>query len=448
MKNKRFYDRMKILLKDEYFDFEKALKSDINKGIRLNSLQIDKNAFEELVPFEIKPVSWCNEGYYLENIKDKPGKHPYYYAGLYYLQEPSAMIPVEALDINPGDKVLDISAAPGGKSTQICSKLHNKGLLVANDINPKRTIALYKNISLFGCKNSIVTNQKPENLEKVFRNYFNKILVDAPCSGEGLIKKDVCNYEDNHEKYVAMQKDILSSVHNMLEVNGELVYSTCTFNPHENEGIISWFIKKYRTYQIVDINIQELDAGKPEWIGADISLKKLKRAWPHKIRGEGHFIAKLRKIDGDKSKCKSIFKTSDNNLEQFYSFEKEFGLNLNYNGNMHNINNTIYMVPNNLIDLKSIKTVNVGVKLGEIKGKNFIPSQELSLMLKKDGFSNIINLDCNDIRVTKYLKGETIEYSNSKKGWNLICVDGYSLGFGKSDGDMIKNNYKKQWRML
>lgn len=447
MKKEFFYNKIKNLLGEETDEFFKSLELELNKGIRYNSLKIEKDKFLDLMPFAMEQVPWCNEGFYFSTQEDRPGKHPYYYAGLYYLQEPSAMLPVEALDVKPGDRVLDISAAPGGKSTQIAAKLQNQGILVSNDINPKRAIALVKNICLFGVKNSIVVNQKPEALENVFENYFNKILVDAPCSGEGLIKKDLNNYEADNDKYVAMQKSILSSVQKMLKAGGELVYSTCTFSPEENEGVINWFINTYPEFEVVDISIDGLANGQPSWVNGHESLSKTKRAWPHKLRGEGHFLAKLRKCSKDVDLNKPSFKLNNKGLEAYDEFAKEYKLDKEYLKNVHNVKDNLYLVPEGTIDLHNIKLMNLGVYLGEIKNNKFIPSQELALVLRANEFSNIINLSNDDIRVQKYLKGETIEV-DAQNGWNLVCVDGYSLGWGKVASGVLKNYYKKQWRML
>lgn len=447
MKKEFFYNKMKNLLGEETEDFFKSLDIELQKGIRYNKLKINKEDFLKITPFAMEQVPWCNEGFYLSLQEERPSKHPYYYAGLYYLQEPSAMLPVEALGIKPGDKVLDISAAPGGKSTQITAKLQNEGILVTNDINPKRAIALQKNISLFGVKNSIVFNQKPEALENIFTEYFNKILVDAPCSGEGLIKKDMKNYEADNEKYVVMQKGILSSVQKMLKEGGELVYSTCTFSPEENEGIIDWFINTYNEFEVVEIDIDGLSKGRPEWVNGDGSLAKVRRAWPHKLKGEGHFIAKLRKNCGNFKVYNTSFNINSKDIEAYIDFADNHNLDASYKSNIHNYNGELYLLPNNIINLKNIKAMSIGLNLGEIKNNRFSPSQELSLALDKNSFNNITNLSSDDIRVIKYLKGETIEV-DSENGWSLICVDGYSLGWGKVASGVLKNYYKKQWRML
>jgi len=452
MKKEFFYNKIKALLGEETDDFFKSLELELHKGIRYNKLKINKDEFLKTMPFAMEQILWCDEGFYLSKDgmstqDERPGKHPYYYAGLYYLQEPSAMLPAEALEVKPGDRVLDISAAPGGKSTQIAAKLQNTGILVSNDINPKRAIALHKNISLFGVKNSIVLNQRPEALENVFSEYFDKILVDAPCSGEGLIKKDLKNYEADNEKYVVMQKDILNSVQKMLKEGGELVYSTCTFSPEENEGIINWFINTYKEFEVIDINIEGLSSGRPEWIDGHESLVKVRRAWPHKLNGEGHFIARLKKNYGYYKANSSSFNLNNKGLETYYDFASEYNLDDSYKNNVHNNNGELYLLPNNMMDLKNIKTMSIGLNLGEIKNNKFTPSQELALCLNESSYNNITNLNSNDVRIIKYLKGETIEV-DSKDGWSLMCVDGYSLGWGKVAQGVMKNYYKKQWRML
>lgn len=447
MKKDFFYSKIKKLLNEEAKDFFDSLEAELRKGIRFNSLKINREEFLSKAPFSLEEVAWCKEGFYLPSQEDRPGKHPYYYAGLYYLQEPSAMLPAEALEVKPGDRVLDISAAPGGKSTQIAAKLQNQGILVSNDINPKRTAALQKNISLFGIKNSIILNQKPEALENIFEGYFDKVLVDAPCSGEGLIKKDLKNYEADNEKYALIQKDILSSVQKMLREGGELVYSTCTFSPEENEGIINWFIETYKEFEIIDINIQGLSEGRSDWVNGHESLSKLRRAWPHKIKGEGHFIARLRKNGREFKQIKAGFNINNKGLESYYDFADEHRLHGSYKKDVHNCNGELYLLPDDMIDLKNIKTINMGLNLGEIKNNRFTPSQELSLTLGKNSFNNVTDLKADDIRTIKYLKGETIE-TDSRDGWSLVCVDGYGLGWGKVASGVLKNYYKKQWRML
>lgn len=442
---------MKNLLKEDFEEFEKSFYHNPYKGVRINRLKIDNNNFEKICPFEIKSVDWSKEGYYLsQDTIEKPGKHPYYHCGLYYIQEPSAMFPVEILNPKPGDKVLDICAAPGGKTTQICSKMQNKGIVIANDINPKRTIALLKNIETFGISNCIVTNTTPEKIVETFDGYFDKILLDAPCSGEGMFRKDIKNVkrynDDSVEEYCEMQKGILKHIPKLLKPGGKLVYSTCTFSPEENEGSINWFIKEYPEFKLLDIFIDGLEDGRPEWINGDASISKSKRAWPHKIKGEGHYIALLEKSSGEDIKHSS-FKVNSDKLEPYIEFANKYELPKKYLVNVHYDNEKVFLIPKDMIEFSKLKIKNLGLHIGNIKNNRFTPSQALAMALKINEFNNVINLKADDINTIRYLKGETLLVKGTS-GWRLICVDGYSVGWAKQNQNMLKNCYKREWRML
>lgn len=364
-----FIDRMKVLLKEEYADFISSFDKETYKGIRVNTLKISVEEYLKVNPFDIKEIPWIKEGFYINEDEARPGKHPYYHCGLYYIQEPSAMIPVEVLDPQPGDKVLDVSAAPGGKSTQIGAKLKNRGVLVANDISPKRVKPLAKNIELFGIKNSIVTNESPEALSKKFENYFDKILVDAPCSGEGMFRRDPKGIKSWGQFSVTeccgMQREILKSIPNMLKAGGKLVYSTCTFSPEENEGTIEWFLDEFPDFEVEEIkNMSHLDRGRPEWISGKKQLEGTRRAWPHKIEGDGHFVALLRKKDGKEGQIKEAkYKTGD--ISKLQDFIEE-NLNIRFDNNLHSVGDRVFLMPEDLPDMSGIRLVNSGLYLGEI----------------------------------------------------------------------------------
>lgn len=447
-----FTEKMKKLLGDEYSDFVSTYTTEHYKGIRVNILKTSVEEYLKIAPFELKAVPWVKEGfYYIDDEQDRPGKHPHYHCGLYYIQEPSAMIPVEVLDPKPGDKVLDISAAPGGKSTQIGAKLKGEGVIVANDISPKRTKALVKNIEIFGIKNSIVTNEEPKKLAQKFVEYFDKILVDAPCSGEGMFRRDPKATkswsEFSVEECCNMQKDILQWIPKLLKPGGRLVYSTCTFSPEENEGTIDWFLREFPEFEVEDIQgIEGLDRGKPEWIEASSQLVNTGRAWPHKINGEGHFVARLRKKSSSSVSSYKPFVLNNKEIEEFTKFEEE-NLKINLGDRLHRVGNRLYTIPYDVPELTGINVVNTGLYIGEFLKNRFEPSQALAMALRKEDVASYVDISSNSIEAIKYLKGETL-LLDEEKGWKLICIDGYPVGWGKQIQGSLKNYYRSQWRML
>lgn len=448
-----FTEKMKKLLGDEYNQFISTYENDHYKGIRINTIKISVEEFLKITSFLLKPIPWAKEGFYYINdeIQDRPGKHPHYHCGLYYIQEPSAMIPVEVLNPKPGDKVLDISAAPGGKSTQIGARLKGEGILVANDISPKRTKALVKNIEIFGIKNSIVTNEEPKKLALKFEEYFDKILVDAPCSGEGMFRRDPKATKSWSEFSVDecrnMQREILQWIPKLLKSGGSLVYSTCTFSPEENEGTIDWFLKEFPEFEIQPIEgIEGIDSGKPEWIGANSEISKAGRAWPHKINGEGHFVALLRKKGNLQAKPFKSFSLNKDDIEEYSKFEEE-NLKVDFKDRLHKVGNRLYVIPHHLPELTGINVVNTGLYMGEILKNRFEPSQALAMALKKEEVTNYVDISSDSIEAIKYLKGETL-LLDGEKGWKLVCIDGYPVGWGKQIQGSLKNYYRSQWRML
>ncbi|MDD4113472.1 MAG: RsmB/NOP family class I SAM-dependent RNA methyltransferase, partial [Herbinix sp.] len=307
---KQFEDRMKKLLGDEYQEYLQCYHKPHYGGIRVNTLKISPKEFEHLCPFSLKKIPWIYNGYYYD-IDEQPSRHPFYYAGLYYIQEPSAMTPASLLPIEPGDMVMDLCAAPGGKSTELGAKLKGQGMLVSNDISNSRAKALLKNIEMHGIKNALVLSEAPNKLAEYFPETFDKILVDAPCSGEGMFRKSnsiIKNWEQTGvEYYSTLQKDIIINAAKMLKPGGRMLYSTCTFSPEENEGTIAFLLNKCPDMHVIEglpsekererlgLSYEGFDSGKPQWVSGPEELKNCIRLWPHKIEGEGHFMALLRK---------------------------------------------------------------------------------------------------------------------------------------------------------
>jgi len=307
-----FTDKMNRLLGEKEFDlFIESFNKPRYYGLRVNTLKISVEDFLKTSPFVLEPVPWTRDGFYYEE-GSSPGRHPYYYAGLYYIQEPSAMLPGAVLDAQPGEWVLDLCAAPGGKTAQIAAAMQGQGLLVANDINTDRVKALVKNVELCGIRNAIITNETPQKLSESFTGCFDRILIDAPCSGEGMFRKDeeaIRSWERfKCDRCAGMQRDILDYVDRMLKPGGYVVYSTCTFSPEEDEIMISEFLDKHGNYELLEVpKTAGIEDGRPEWSGGNIELRKTARLWPHRIKGEGHFVALLRK-SGDKIRENTVNK--------------------------------------------------------------------------------------------------------------------------------------------
>ncbi|MGB9679235.1 MAG: RsmF rRNA methyltransferase first C-terminal domain-containing protein [Thermoanaerobacteraceae bacterium] len=448
--NDDFIMRMKKFLQEDFEDFFNEYYKEPFKALRVNTLKISTKEFMEISPFKLERVPWCEDGFYF-SMSERPGTHIYHDLGVYYIQEPSAMAVVEILDPKPGEKILDISAAPGGKTTHIASKTGNKGLIVANEINSNRVKLLAENLERIGVSNCIITNEIPDKLVEPFIGYFDKVLVDAPCSGEGMFRKDDISrleWSLNHVISCSIrQKNILKSAAKALKPGGVLVYSTCTFSPEENEGVIQDFLNSNKEFEIIDTKIGYFfDTGHPEWINADKELEKCVRIWPHKQKGEGHFIAKLYKKQDNQNNYKFIKNAKEKkniDLAPFFYFKDNFMKYDFDNLNIKLFKNHVYSVPMDLPDLSGLKVFRPGWYLGEIKKERFEPSHWLAMVLKPFMVKQTFELP-TELR-KKYLKGETFEL-NIKDGWILLSIDGFSAGWGRASKGIIKNYYPKRLR--
>ncbi|NLY43231.1 MAG: NOL1/NOP2/sun family putative RNA methylase [Clostridiaceae bacterium] len=450
-----FLNKMKGLLKDEYELFYDAYSKPKYSALRVNTLKLDAERFKEISPFELEQVPWAKEGFYYRE-DDTPGKHPYHYAGLYYIQEPSAMAAVQALQVKPGEKVLDLCAAPGGKSTQIACCLRGQGLLVSNEIISSRASVLVQNMERFGVRNAVITNESPDRLSKVFTEFFDKILVDAPCSGEGMFRKDpkVCLEwkEELPFSCAKRQLKIMLEAEKMLKPGGKLVYSTCTFSPEENEGVIENFLQLRSNMEICDIvGFEDLGKGRPDWIGGRDELKKCRRIWPHRQKGEGHFIALMEKKPVPEGKSMAFVnirghdRGHNKNVLLYKEFEKN-NLNISYDTPLHFFKNDVYIVPEGLPPLGSLRVLKPGLHLGLIKKDRFEPSHSLAMALEYDDFIRKINFGPDCPEIMSYLKGETLDVS-APRGWTAVMVNGFSLGWGKVVEGVLKNHYPKGLRI-
>ncbi|KNY26625.1 RsmF rRNA methyltransferase first C-terminal domain-containing protein [Pseudobacteroides cellulosolvens] len=454
-----FLEKMKNLLgEEEYKLFMNSFEKPRFYGLRINTLKVSIEDFIKISPFKLTPIPWTKDGFYYSGDYS-PGKHPYYNAGLYYIQEPSAMYPGFVADARPGERILDLCAAPGGKSVQLAAGLEGKGILVSNDINADRVKALVKNIELCGIKNAVVTNETPDNLARRFGAFFDKVLVDAPCSGEGMFRKDEeaqrswSNFKS--DKCAVMQRDILESADKLLKPGGYLIYSTCTFSPEEDEMMISEFLQKHSDYTICDVpKCGGIDDGRPEWSDGDISLLKTSRLWPHKLDGEGHFTAMLRKgesIDDDgkhdRLGMNASGKLDKALLDEFFRFTAN-NFNCEIKGRFELMGSHLYCLPFETPSLDGLKIAKFGWYLGEFNKGKFNPSHSMVISLKKEDINNVLELSSSSNEVLSYLKGETLIREEQDDGLTCVCVDGYTLGWAKCSGGVIKNQYPKGWRRM
>lgn len=451
-----FTEKMKAILGDEYDDFLKGYDRTRHYGLRVNRTKLSAEQFEKMCTYELDPVPWIDNAFEYED-SISPAKHPYYFAGMYYLQEPSAMTPANLLPVEPGDRVLDICAAPGGKATELGAKLNHTGLLVANDISNSRAKALLKNIELFGIPNVLVTSEPPEKLGEKFPVFFDKILIDAPCSGEGMFRKNPGMMKDweiyGPKHYSELQRSIVPHAIRMLKPGGMLLYSTCTFSPEENEGTVKFMLDLDPDLEIMEIpnRYEGFSPGRPELIEGGIEdLKKCVRIWPHKMNGEGHFIALLHK----KNKGEAVIKKEKSRKEKALPvLLEDFMKDCSYPVNGSDIEiqeDRVYLMPEGIKGIKGLRFLRSGLLLGTLTKDRFEPSQAFAMVLKKEQYQAVIDLSSLDHRVIRYLKGETIDLDDlllkRQKGWQLVCVDGYPLGWGKLVNGSLRNKYLPGWR--
>jgi len=531
-----FAEQMQALLGEEYESFLASYDEDRWYGLRVNRLKLDAGAFRSLSELgsQLEPIHWAPDGYYYPEAV-RPGKHPHHHAGLYYIQEPSAMAPVELLDVQPGLRVLDLCAAPGGKSTQIAAKLQGQGLLVANDPASDRAKALAKNIERAGVRNAVVLQEEPAAMAKAFADYFDRILVDAPCSGEGMFRKEpsMIAYwgKQSAATYAALQDEILRQAAAMLAPGGRLVYSTCTFTPEENECRIAALLQEHPELSIVPTApAHGWQPGLGQFGGSvGESLRGTVRLWPHHVKGEGHYAAVLtRSVEpvtplfaasddegmGDASR-RAIADTSRRAVadtsrratagvslrsqppssasrrdhkasqpvsagkggragrgvsesaqpspaEQWSRFAAEqLALSAPLAGRQVAYGSRLYLQPEGLPSLDGLRVMRPGWYIGEAGKHRFEPSQALAMGLAAADAVRILDLEPDDPAVWRYLRGETVEAAAERvcsgatrlaaeepKGYVLVCVDGYPLGWGKWQQGALKNELAPGWRMI
>lgn len=456
-----FLARMEEMLGEDYPLFLQSYNNPRTFGLRVNTSKITCEEFERIAPFPIRPIPWVKNGYFYDE-ESRPARCPYYQAGLYYLQEPSAMTPASRIPIEPGDYVLDLCAAPGGKATAAGAALMGEGLLVSNDISTSRARALLRNLELFGIPNVFVANETPEKLTKAFPEFFHKIILDAPCSGEGMFRKEEALIRDwtpeKSSNLADIQRTLILQAADMLRPGGMLLYSTCTFAPEEDEKTVSFLLEQHPEMELLEISGYEgFSSGIPSYANNDPRLSRCVRIFPHKMNGEGHFLALFQK-PGQTATEKNLPRTRADKtafalMETFFT---EIGMQ-SLGGHPFDWNRVeiradkVYYLPPVTGNFRGLTFLRNGLYLGDLKKNRFEPSQPLALALHKGEAKACISLPVTDPRLTRYLKGETLTIEPGEaareKGWHILCADGYPIGFGKLVNQTFKNKYPAGWRV-
>ncbi len=437
-----FLKNMKNLLSQE--DYEQFLADsgkDCFRGIRVNTLKCSVEKCRSFLPFLGEKTPFCGKSFYIPFDTEAIGDEPFHHAGAFYVQEPSAACAVEVLDVQRGDKVLDLCAAPGGKSTQIAAELGGSGLLWCNEFVKSRANILLSNIERMGVTNAVVSSCHPDTLCSRIEGYFDKVLVDAPCSGEGMFRKDesaVSHWSQEHSLSCAeRQLSILNSAAKALKNGGTLVYSTCTFSRCENEGVIERFLETHSDFELV-----ESKAG-----FGRTAMEKAVRILPAD-GGEGHFAAKLKKLGQLERYPEAVTRQPD-------FTEKKAALKLYgeifksrvFGDNMQKIGDKIILLPNiELPQLGGLGVLRAGILFGEIKKNRVEPCHALFMAAKKEDLNSFVELGYSDSRLKNYYHGEEIRIPDGLKGFNAVFVEGVSTGFGKASSGVLKNRYPKGLR--
>ena len=424
----KFLERMKSQLGSEYDAFMQSLERPRAVALRFNPLKGEKPE----LPFVGGNVPWEPNGFYYDP-DSRPGLHVFHEAGVYYLQEASAMAPVYLLDPQPGERICDLCAAPGGKTTQIAGRMLGDGFLLCNEINPKRAKILSRNIERMAVANALVTNEHPATLAQRYAGSFDKVLIDAPCSGEGMFRKEEAAVTDWSVETVEMcarrQAEILQSGAQLVRPGGRLVYSTCTFAPEEDELAVEAFLESHP-----DFEPETVEA--PWFVPGENGSHRM---WPHKLLGEGHFAAVLRKKGEDE--CDVTPMQGVKLPKEWVSFAKELDFKLP-DGKAVLFGETLYWVPEGMPDMSRVKVLRPGLELGCVKKGRFEPAHALALWLKT--CKNVQSFAADSGEIREYLHGNVVP--SQVRGWTLVKADGYSIGWGKGDGNVLKNHYPKGLR--
>lgn len=451
-----FAERMARLLGAETDAFLAAL-ADPPAGLRANTLKVTPEQLRELAPFAFEPLAYPPAGFVVEG-GERPGRHPYHAAGLYYLQDPAAMAVGALVDPRPGERVIDLAAAPGGKSTHLAALMEDDGLLVANDVHAGRARELASNLERFGVRNAVVTNESVDRLAAHFGTWFDRVLLDAPCSGEAMFHKSeaaACEWSEAAVLGCARrQAELLRDAARLVRPGGLLVYSTCTFSPEEDEAVIAAFLDEHPEFEMAALaEIPGAAPARPEWAPGGAGHPELARAlrlWPHRFPGAGHFVAGMRRTGGVAG-APTAARHERPPRQAVALFEAFAGDALHDEAAdaypLALFGAELHRLPATLPDLGRLRVVRAGWWLGTVRKDRFEPSHHLALSLPASAFRRTVELHADDPDTHAYLRGEPL-HRDGEPGWAVVTVDGFPLGWGKRSGATVKNHYPKglRWR--
>ena len=449
-----FVERMRALMGDEVDALLEMLQKSPATGLRVNSLKISANGFDRLSRFPLDPTG-IPDGFRVGE-EASPGKHAYHAAGLYYLQDPAAMAAGWLLDPQPGERVLDLAAAPGGKTTHLAALMQNSGLLVANEIDRQRAWDLVENLERLGVVNAVVTNEHPQKLAEKFKDYFDRVLLDTPCSGEGMFGKSDAARTQWSKAFVqscaGRQKQIIRSAAKMVRPGGRLAYVTCAFSPEENEGVVADFLSENPEFQMVDVSrLEGFGSGVGAWVPGSQQTENLSRAvrlWPHRWPGGGHFIALLERAEvGEGAELYQM------RAPRFYAdteqaivaFAADTWKRMPDFGELTLIGEGLFALPEEHPDLRDLNVLRYGLKLGEILKGRFEPSHAVVMAVPAELARRKVSFDLDSVELKAYLRGEPFQ-SPGEPGWVIVAVGDYPLGWGKRVNDVVKNHYPRNLR--
>ncbi len=462
-----FRERMENLLGEESAAFFAALENeDAIRSFRVNGCKLTAEDLEELAPvIHRERMSFPNGAYYTE--EKFPGSLPCHHAGMIYMQDPSAMATAGAVEVKKGMKVLDCCAAPGGKSTQLAALIGDEGLLVANEYESKRARILQSNVERMGCRNAVVLNLDTKYLAERYPGFFDLVVVDAPCSGEGMFRKNSLAIEEWNPENVLMcserQKEILSNAVRCVAPGGCLLYSTCTFSLEENEYNVDWFLEHYSDFALVDVTdgLKKVTSDGISYPSARADMTKTRRFYPHKSRGEGQFIALFRhtgeqctfaESKKEKRKEKPVQKTKpDPELAVAERFLQEHLSDASWciKHKLIKQGSFVYLQPE--VALPDFGVVMPGVCVGEVVKGRLVPHHQL-FSAYGPLFARRLELAYDDPDVLLYLRGfeipegDRLAFEGKAEGWTAVLIGGVALGGCKISSGICKNHYPKGLR--